>query len=204
MKDDLTLLEVDPRTYRTPFTDVPDMTCGTARLKKHRSAAGIYPMEGVRGYGYFQIKRPMWVTELQQRGRDGKWHTWMVDDPLHWYGTEQWAKALKPGSVLVAGLGLGLVLHHLHELKHAHVTVVDINPDVIEMIGGLGLPRPAVIQCNDFYSVQHARGDEFDNLYWDLAVGSPKETRDDFMKAIVLAKAFMPTAQHIFFGLKTL
>ncbi len=86
-------------------------------------------MEGVRGYDYFTVKKPIPITSLIVDRQ-----TWMVDDPLHWYGMQDLAKAAS-GRVLVAGLGLGLVIHALEENEAVTaVDVVEIDEDVIGLI----------------------------------------------------------------------
>jgi len=83
-------------SWETPATKYPLMKSGKARLSRKHYKRGFYNMEGVRGYDYFTVKNPIPVTSLIV----GK-ETWMIDDPLHWYGMQDLAKAAS-GKVLVA------------------------------------------------------------------------------------------------------
>ena len=58
----------------------------------------------------------------------------MLDDPLHDYGMMGLANACR-GRVLVAGLGLGLVIHYLLKNKHVEeITVIEKNPSIIQYL----------------------------------------------------------------------
>lgn len=122
--------------WRTPLTDVPKQEVGNARLVKQRYAKGHYHMEGIDGHLFWQAEKAITVTALQRRERGAAWKTWMVDDPLHWYAMRARVLQLPPGRILIAGLGLGLMLHHMveREADFTSVTVVEIDRDVVRLI----------------------------------------------------------------------
>lgn len=200
---------VDATTYKTPLTDVPDQTVGTARLRQERYASGgYYNMEGTGGYEYFRItKGRLPVTTLQIR-EGGGWKTWMVDDPLHWEGMRERVQMLPTGPVLVAGLGLGLMLHHMAERDDlGEIVVVERNPDVIELIRPTLPADPRVqIVLDDYYEYidpYYLRGEAhpaFASVLWDLAVGGPEQTRGDFVRAKILTSIYLPTVELFCFG----
>lgn len=191
---------VVPKDYSTPMTDVKDQVLGTARLKKVKYTKGVYRMEGIYGYEYFQLDRPLWVTMLQLR-EGGRWKTWMVDDPLHWLGVQEYASRLSAGGdTLVAGLGLGLVVHAMDGLGFGNITVVEKNNDVCELVG-LTVPECNLL-CWNWYDYVELYGRQFQNLFWDLAVGDPEETVGDFRKGAMFGQRYMPTAKRVYFGLK--
>jgi hypothetical protein len=105
-----------------------------ARIVSHRQEPGYYQMCGVRapggeGHDYYRAVKSLRVTNLTIGGE-----VWMVDDPLHWYGTLE-AAATYEGHVLCAGLGLGLIVHALRaNPKVTKITVVERSLDVIELV----------------------------------------------------------------------
>lgn len=115
--------------WETPATKYPLIKTGSVEISRINQTAGYYRMEGVRGYDYYHHAKKIPVTCL----RIGK-ETVMVDDPLHWIGMQDLAKAMT-GKVLIAGLGLGLVLHALRDNKEVtEIHVIERNKDVIGLM----------------------------------------------------------------------
>lgn len=204
MTTNLSIRRID-RTWRTPLTDKAPAVSGTARLKRV-NYRGLYNSEGVGGFEFYQTTGWMPVVGLQQRaGR--AWKTWMVDDPVHWDGMREAVEDLPGGRVLVAGLGLGLFLHHMKtDERFTEIVVVEANPDVV------GLMRPTLpddprvaIVVDDFYGYVwnggRFRHDNFDCVLWDLAVGTPDQTRQEFLKGRAMATLCVG-APLVQFGLK--
>lgn len=206
---------------------------GGARLTPTEpwEAQSFYPMEGVGGYEWAQVRgsRPVPVNALQRRGRAGEWETWMVDDPLHLVGTREAVRRIiaeapyRTGEVLVAGLGMGLQLFSMAELmretgrhRFRRVTVCEIDPDVVGLVEpfvaplrGTGGGRPPaldfeVINCDFYEYLRRAGGDNtrFDAIYWDLAVGNPEETRGDFVRGCAECDRHAPGVPLFQFGLR--
>jgi hypothetical protein len=194
------------RSWRTPLTVVPDRTIGTARLRHARKYRGVYHFEGTKGFEYYQVRKPFVCTYLQRRNSSqGKgWRTWMTDDPLHWIAMRSLCLRLPAGKILCAGLGLGLMAHHL--CKRADISrlrIVELSSDVIELISPT-LPQDPRIEIinDDFYSyIRRPEACDNDAVLWDLAVGNAKETIDHFKFAFaqVLAETGLPLYQ---FGLR--
>lgn len=194
------------RDWRTPLTG-KQYQWGNARLRQSTSGKGYYRMEGIEGFELYEIIGPgrMPVTQLQRR--DGaRWKTWMVDDPLHWYGMRERVMSLPAGRLLVAGLGLGLFAHHLMERPDiTEVVVVEIDEDVANLI------KPSL---PDHLSLSVVVGDFYDFLktgtgiwkpdavLWDLAVGQVNETRADFYRSLAEVNAALPGVHLSQFGLR--
>lgn len=144
------ILEIND--FVTPYTDV--FACSdTVRLEKSYYSKGYYPFEGVEGYFAYRLKKRAQITSLQTKKADS-WQTWMVDDPLHWFGMKEIADCSRPGNILVAGLGLGLILHHLCLRNNVtSIDVVEKNSDVIKFVSQF-LPQDKRINI--------IRGDYFD------------------------------------------
>lgn len=170
--------EIDGRTWRTPVTAHAPQTVGTARLIKKHYSPGAYHLEGIGGFEYWRCKRPVPVVCLQQKPQGARrWAEWMVDDPTHWDGMREAVEDLPDGRIVVAGLGLGLMLHHMADRRFTAVTVVELNPDVVELIRPT-LPNDdrVTIVVGDFYEYIASRRGQFDAVLWDLAVGGPRKT----------------------------
>jgi hypothetical protein len=157
---------LDTAGYESPASHYPDCRVGKARLKTARYN-GLYHCNGVRGYDFF-VARRMAIKMLQIKGK-----TWMVDDPPHWWAMEEHAASYR-GRVLVAGLGLGLIVHAL--VKNPEVTeikVIERDEDVISLITP-HLPHDPRIEIinEDFFNVMEWEWtNEPDGVFYDLFVG---------------------------------
>ena len=91
-----------PKNYiwETPASTYPEQNVGKAKIKRVKYKKGMYRMEGVNGFEYYELTSLIKITTL----KIGK-ECVMVDDPLHWYGMEALAQHCK-GNVLCSGLGL--------------------------------------------------------------------------------------------------
>ncbi len=117
------------REWHTPASDYPEAQVGDWRIKRCKYSPSYYEMYGLDGYLYYEVKKSIPVTLLEER-RDGRWHTWMVDDPPHWRAMQKYAEACS-GSVLCAGLGLGLVHHALAQNRNvSSIFTVERSRDV--------------------------------------------------------------------------
>lgn len=186
------------RNWKTPLTDVPLKTVGTARLKRV-NYNGVYRHNGVLGYEFYSVRGWMKVTALQIK--DGRrWKTWMVDDPVHWDGMKEAVEDLPAGRILVAGLGLGLMLHHMaSEPRFTEITVIERDPDVIKLILPTLPKDPRVtIIAADYYRYIKTTTETYDGVLWDLAVGNPAETREDVMKGHIVTRALLGIEPRIF------
>jgi len=198
--------------FETPYTSIPEKQSDFVRLKKTRYARGYYRMEGVRGYELFHLKKPIQVTRLEVKDFDGRWKTLMVDDPMHWLGMGELAEQANPGSVLVAGLGMGLILHHLAKRKDiSKITVVEIDPEVIKFVRPY-IPkdeRIEIIEDNFFSYVTWNPSDEFNTVIidlWVLKEGDAKERRRQVAASMGVAKALSkrayPRAKVLIWGVR--
>jgi hypothetical protein len=162
---------------------------------------GHYLMEMVNGYSAYYLYKKSKITSLKINGE-----TVMVDDPLHWYGMMGLAKECK-GKVFVAGLGLGIILHHLVKNKDVtQIDVLEINPDVIELVKPL-IPedlRINIIEGDAFkWADTHY---DYDTFVFDLWVKTGEiwsenlPSKNDVMLAMVYAKTHNPGAKVYIWG----
>ena len=151
-----------PRDWQTPATMYPEGSVGDAEIVRDFYPRGYYRMERVGGYVLWYNHYRIPVTELKIRGQ-----TVMVDDPLHWIGMQRLAEA-SVGNTLVAGLGLGLVVHALaRNSRVTRIDVVEIEPDVVKLIAP-HLPRDPRVRVHEGNAFTW-RG-EYDTVIVDLLV----------------------------------
>ena len=187
-------------SWETPATKYPLSKRGKARLSRKPYTRGFYIMEGVRGYDYFTVKKPISVTSLIV----GK-ETWMVDDPLHWYGMQDLAKVAS-GNVLVAGLGLGLVIHALEENEAVTtVDVVEIDYDVVDLITPLIKMKKTNIINDDFWQYLYKTKETYDTCILDIWVyGETDRIRTGYsmLAALGSVSTKFPSAKVYIWGIR--
>jgi len=152
MKKNFDILEVG-KDWKT--VDYPENKVGTAEIKKDIYEKGnFFLMEGTGGYDMVYTGTDIPITQLKIKGE-----TVMVDDPMQWIGMKKLAEHSR-GNVLVGGLGLGLVVHHLVKNPSVkRIDVVEFNDDVIKLIKPL-LPDGKVhIHKGDIYDERWRHGD---------------------------------------------
>jgi hypothetical protein len=124
----------------------------------------------VRGVLYWRFKRPGNVTTGLTIGRK----TWMTDAPPFVWSLQSFAEQSR-GKVLVAGLGLGLVVHYLVKNPEvSEIVVIERSADVIHLIEPHLPEDPRLrIVLDDFYAFMASDDQRRDVVIWDLAVWSP-------------------------------
>jgi len=187
-------------SWETPATKYPLSRRGRVRLERKPYKRGFYIMEGVRGYDYFTVKKPIPVTSLMV----GK-QTWMVDDPMHWYGMQDLAKAAS-GKVLVAGLGLGLVIHGLEENEAVTaVDVVEIDEDVVGLISPMIEMGKTSIINEDFWLYLYRTEETYETCILDIWVYDEEDrTRVGYsmLAAIGTVSSKFPSAKVYIWGIR--
>lgn len=186
--------------WKTPLTKLPARTVGNARLGMHLYEPGYYRMEGVLGHELFKVEREIVVRSLQRRGSvggtpiAGDWQEWMVDDPLHWYGMRERVMELPPGRLWIAGLGMGLMLHHLIDRPDVtEITVVELDADVIDLMGPTTPRDPRVTIVNDdWYAFIERDQPKPDGVLWDLSVGKEESTSPAMEFARQMQAVYLP------------
>ena len=190
--------------WETPATHYPELATSTFRIHHSYYPRGYYSMWGVKDYLYFKSAKRIPLTMLQEK-RGSRWHTWMVDDPPHWYAMDIYAQAAK-GRVLVAGLGLGLICHCLaNNPEVMSIDVIEKSQDVIELAGSL-IPRDERMEVyhTDLNSwIEENNGYPYDTIIVDLwTTSSGQKKMDMYYKEVlplfVKLCQFYPTARKVF------
>lgn len=182
--------------YETPIDHYPNQKFGKVEIKRLRASAhSTYFAEGVRGHLYYEYAKRTDIIVLKISGK-----IWMTTDPAYLWSLEHFAEQAK-GKVLVAGLGLGIVVHLL--TKNPAVTqidVVDRELDVIGLVQPLLPEDPRIhVHHDDFYNwCDHAgMNTDYvpDTVIWDLAVGTGgkiSEGKEIMFALPLVAGRFMP------------
>lgn len=72
------------------------------------------------------------------------------------------------GHVLIAGLGLGMILHPIAAKSDVtKITVVEKSPDVVKLVGA-SLPKKVEVVTADIFDWTPEKGTKFDALYFDI------------------------------------
>lgn len=173
------------RDWRTPATGYPERQLGNYRIKRIYYR-GHYYMYGIDGYLFFEAPKRIPVTQLQElRGK--RWHSWMVDDPPHERAMEIYAEQSR-GRVLIAGLGLGLILHALAKNDRVtSVTCIEISQEVIGLVGPeVWKYRPKIqVIREDFYKFIREDNTKWDGIITDLWVAGPENKMDIFYHEVL-------------------
>lgn len=169
--------------WRSPVSDYPISSLGKAKIAKHRNGAKAWFFcEGVKGYLYYKYSKPAYTTTLKISNR-----IWMTDQPPYTWSLQSYAER-SSGDVLVAGLGLGIVVHFLcGNPAVKSITVIDHERDVIKLVKPLlpKDPRLSVVH-DDFYRYMFADEERRDVLIWDLGLwaGGKKSFGRDWIGTI--------------------
>lgn len=83
------------------------------------------------------------------------------------------------GHVLVAGLGIGMILHPILARPSVQsVTVIERSQDVIDLVSPTIKSSLLEIQCADIYTWSPSKGRKFNVIYFDIW---PSQSTDDLM-----------------------
>ena len=160
-------------SHESPISHYTKRKIGRASITKARHTKGsVFWAEGVRGFLYYEYSKAVEVTCLKI-GRK----IWMSDDWTYLESLKSFAERAN-GKVLVAGLGLGIVVHLLVKNPAVtHIDVVDRELDVIRLVQPLLPEDPRIhVHHEDFYAWCDRASMMTDYVpeavIWDLAVAS--------------------------------
>lgn len=201
MKFDIDILEI--KDWKTPATEYPIKKVGSAELIRVPYPKDLYRMEGINGVDYYFSKESIPCTILKIDGKE-----WMVDDPPHYFGMQALAYASK-GKVLVAGLGLGLVLHELEKNDQvSEVDCIEKNQDVIDLISPCITNNvgKTIITNADFWIYLKMTKKQYDTVILDIwawkSFDPIADIFEDMKKAVVTVKKKFPKANVYIWGMR--
>jgi len=195
--------------WRTPATDIPEQYLGTFRIVKRDVKMGTaWPMCRTFGYDYCIFMNDTKLTILQEK-RGGEWRDWMVDSPYDWYAMGEFALRTQASNVLVGGLGLSLILHHLFLRRDiAKITVVELNKEIIDLVSSY-IPKDDRVEIvhGDFLKVVPelaSKDKKYDTVIMDMWTGEDRECVDLFNKAFEVVSNFYPSSINLFHSFQRL
>lgn len=167
-----------------PPTALEERQSGKWRLvHRYHESPVLYPMYRINQLDWLRASSAK-ETFLQEQDDDGVWHDWMTDQPPYWYAMVAYGNK-GAGSVLVLGLGLGLVLRRLSmNPKVESVTICERQPEVIEMVWPqLDLDSRFQLRSEDFFKADWS-DTNYDTIIADIWTG---KTADRQMQELFLA-----------------
>jgi len=186
------------RGWRTQASKYPRTSHGIAAIRDWPldagdtyEAYGTHPPNAKRDYAYYRVERNVITTNLTIDGQ-----VWMVDDPPHWWAIQEYAAEFS-GHVLVAGLGLGLIVHALAaNPKVTSITVVELCKDVIDLVGPL-VPKCEIVH-SDWYEYEPTA--KVDGVFYDLFLGSGKANAMPALREMLELRQRFPGVIHRILG----
>lgn len=94
------------------------------------------------------------------------------------------------GRVLIAGLGLGMILHPIL-LQADSVLVIEKHQDVIDLIAPTVASPKLVIECADIYQWKPAKGAKFSVIYFDIWASQSTDDLADMARLHQRGKAWL-------------
>ena len=144
--------------------DVPTGTIGSATIDRfeisERDAAFAVFRYGAR------TPSPGTYTRLTINGR-----TIMSDTVAEWRDHDAPIREIRRrgGRVLIAGLGIGMVVKAALECDRVeHVDVVEINHDVIDLVGPTYAGDRCTIHHGDIFDIMWLKGTRWQVAWWDI------------------------------------
>lgn len=93
--------------------------------------------------------------------------TMMTDTPMEKHSNRD-VVLIASGRVLIAGLGVGMILHPIADKERVeHITVIEKNPDVIKLVAP-SLPKKVTVVEGDIFEWTPPKGTKFDTIYFDI------------------------------------
>lgn len=148
------------------------------------------------------------ITVLREGVRDANdtASVWMSDTPQEYFTNWDLVVRAESGSVLVGGLGLGLLVHLLSLRRDiTEIVVVEKSKEIIQMVKPYlpKEPKIEVIQGNFFGVVQELSFRRtFDNIICDIWKGNT-EGRETFEACRNLLEDNFMNSQHLFWGFQS-
>lgn len=144
--------------------DVPEGTKGNVSVARFEIPE--HSIENIRAAMVGRSARPGWYTGLFRNGQ-----LWMSDTSAeqmdHWEVASQ--IKYRGGRVLVMGLGLGMIVKQALSYENVeHIDVVEIDQDVVDLVGPTYAGPRCTIHVADAYEIQWPRGTRWNAAWMDI------------------------------------
>lgn len=154
--------------HRMQKVDIPEGVSGNVRVKRFEVSEQAAAMERLRAMigGHGRGVPAGWYTGLYRNGG-----LWMSDTPDemadHFYVRREIAK--RGGRVLIMGLGIGMLVKDALAMDNVeHVDVVEIDPDVIALVGPTYAGPRCTIHEADAFAVKWPVGTRWTVAWHDV------------------------------------
>jgi hypothetical protein len=150
-------------THEMPWkVDLPEGKRGRVEIRKftiEENSLGnmLLGMRASRAGEYTALFRDgrLWMSDTDAEQRD------------HWKA--DWQIRISGGRILVMGLGLGMIVHRALQYEHVeHVDVVEIDPDVAELVGQHYAGPRCTVHVADAYEIKWPRGTRWSYAWHDI------------------------------------
>ena len=170
-------------------TEIPEQELGEWKIEKFeitQEGAASYNLSLLfEGYGYRAV-HPGHYTRLGKPNPEGRIGAgiWMSDTPAELNDHYEAAKNAY-GHCLIAGLGLGIIVEAcLRKEEVTKVTVLEIEPDIIKMVGDYliekwGQERLEFIQC-DALEWKPPKGVRYGMCWFDIWPSISQDNWDEY------------------------
>jgi hypothetical protein len=111
----------------------------------------------------------------------------MMSDTAMERGSNMGVVIKATGNVIIAGLGLGMIIHPIADKKEVKtITIVEKSADVIKLVAA-SLPKKATVVEGDIFKWSPAKGTKYDTIYFDIW---PSITTDNLKDMATLNRRF--------------
>lgn len=153
---------------RMEKVDIPDGVSGNVRVQRFEVTEEAARWEMMRSMvkGTGRGVPAGWYTGLYRNGG-----LWMSDTPDemrdHWQVCREIER--RGGRVLIMGLGIGMLVKYALSLPQVeHVDVVEIDPDVVHLVGPTYAGERCTIHTADAYTIKWPVGTRWDVVWHDV------------------------------------
>lgn len=163
---------------------VPEGESGSVKVQRF-----TVPKESLEGLRLAFQGRPVTPGDYTRLLRNGL--VWMSDTPAEKRDHLEAATAIRKhgGRVLIGGLGLGMILQvALREPTVSHIDVVELDPDVIKLIGphyeamAVEFGKTLTIFEADLFAIRWPAGTRWNVAYFDVWADACTDNLDEMAK----------------------
>ena len=195
-------MEVLPiSNWRTPVSNIPQQSIGNFHIKHRIVKAGTVLDMDVLGYDYcyYCEDTPMVILREGILENNDTESVWMSDSPMEYYMAWELVAQTKGPNVLVGGLGLGLLVHLLTLRKDIeNITVIEIVPEIIQMISPHLPPNVKIIKGDFLHEIQVM--DDFNTVIADLWKTTNEKGREVFEDCKLIMYDYQQEAVQLFWA----
>jgi len=153
---------------RMEKVDIPEGVSGNVRVKRFEVTEDAARMERLRSIigGHGRGVPAGWYTGLYRNGG-----LWMSDTPDEMRDHWEVCRRLEShgGRVLIMGMGIGMLVKYALSLPNVeHVDVVEIDPDVVHLVGPSYEGERCTVHLADAYEIRWPVGTRWDVVWHDV------------------------------------